>query len=91
MSILHLIKTLPDGRSVAFHAATEFQLDITTNHMQIIVESYETEAAARSRSMASARSAVDVPLPDWLPVYADNLLNFVTSDPVWVDAVALEL
>jgi len=89
MSILHLIKTLPDGRAVAFHVPTEFQLDITTNHMRIIVESYETEAAARSRSMASARSAVDVTLPDWSPVYADNLLNFVHADAAWSAAVVL--
>jgi hypothetical protein len=90
MSILHLIKALPDGRTVAFHVPTEFQLDITTNHMQIIVESYETEAAARGRSMASARSAVDVTLPDWSPVYANNLINFVTADPIWGSAEVSE-
>lgn len=89
MSILHLIKALPDGRTVAFHVPTEFQLDMATNHMQIIIESYETEAAARSRSMASARSAVDVTLPDWAPVYADNLLNFVHADAAWSAAVVL--
>lgn len=89
MSILHLPKTLPDGRVVAYHVPTEFYLDVTTNHMQIIVESYDTEDAARSRGMASEKSAVDVPLPDWSPVYADSLLNFVLADPVWVGAVVL--
>lgn len=89
MSILHLIKTLPDGRTVAFHVPTEFQLDMATLNMRIIIESYETEAAARGRSMASARSAVDVPLPDWSPVYADNMLNFVLADSAWSSALLL--
>lgn len=89
MSILHLLKTLPDGRVVTYHVPTEFYLDVATNHMQIIVESYDTEDAARSRGAASAKSVVDVPLPDWSPAYADNLLNFVLADPVWVGAVVL--
>lgn len=89
MSILYLPKTLPDGRIVSFHAPTEFNLDVTTNHMQIIVESYDTEDAARHRGMASAKSAVDVPLPDWSPAYADNLLNFVLADATWSSATVL--
>jgi hypothetical protein len=89
MSILHLAKTLPDGRSVAFHVPAEFYLDMATCHMQIIVESYETESAARSRSMASAKSVVDVPLPNWSYVYADNLLNFVCSEAEWLSANVL--
>lgn len=89
MSILRLTKNLPDGRSVEFHAATELHLDFPTKHMQIIVESYETEEAARNRTMSSAKSAVDVPLPDWSPVYADNLVNFVTSDPCWSAATVI--
>ena len=89
MSILQLVKKLPDGRSVEFHALTEFHLDIAVHHMQIIVESYETEEAARNRTMSSAKSVVDIPLPDWSPVYADNLLNFVTSDPGWSAAVVI--
>jgi predicted membrane protein len=60
-----------------------------TNHMQIIVESYETEDAARTRTTSSAKSIVDVPLPDWSPIYADNLLNFVTSDLAWSNAQIL--
>jgi len=83
MSILHLFKTLPDGRVVAFHAATEFNLDMATSHMQIIVESYYTEDAARNRAMSAAKSVVDVPLPDWSPVYAENMMNFTTADPAW--------
>jgi hypothetical protein len=83
MSILHLAKTLPDGRPISFHVPTEFHLDMTTSHMQIIVESYDTESNARSRSYPSAKSIVDVPLPDWSPVYANNLVNFVTADPAW--------
>jgi len=86
MSILHLSKLLPDGRTVSFHVPTEFHLDMATHHMQIIVESYETEDAARDRAMSSAKSVVDVPLPDWSLVYADNLLNFVTSDLSWISA-----
>lgn len=89
MSILQLSITLPDGRQVEFHAATEFHLDVSTNRMQVIVESYDTEDAARNRTMSSAKSAVDVPLPDWSPVYADNLLNFVTSDPAWSAAIVI--
>lgn len=89
MSILHLIKTLPDGRLIEFHVPTEFHLDVATSHMQIIVESYETEEAARNRTMSSAKSVVDVPLPSWAPTYADNLLNFVTSDPGWSAAVVI--
>ena len=83
MSILQLTKTLPDGRVVAFHVPTEMHLDMATYHMQIIVESYETEEAARNRAMSSAKSIVDVPLPDWSSVYADNIMNFVTADPAW--------
>lgn len=89
MSILHLPKTLPDGRAVSFHTPTEFSIDMQTHHMQIIVESFETEEAARNRTMSSAKSVVDIPLPDWSPVYADNLLNFVTSDPGWSAAVVI--
>lgn len=89
MSILQLIKTLPDGRIVSFHVPTEFHLDVTTNHMQIIVESYDTESAARNRGMASAKSVVDVPLPDWNPIYADNLFNFVLADATWSSAIVL--
>jgi hypothetical protein len=89
MSILQLTKTLPDGRSVEFHVPAEFHLDMSTHDMQIIVESYETEEAARNRTMSSAKSVVDVPLPDWSPIYADNLLNFVTSDSAWSDAQIL--
>ena len=57
--------------------------------MQIIVESYDTESAARNRGTASVKSAVDVPLPGWDMVYANNLINFVMADPRWVDAVVL--
>lgn len=89
MSILNLAKTLPDGRLVKFHIPAEFRLDMSTNHMQIIVESYETEEAARNRTMSSAKSAVDVPLPDWSPVYGDNLINFVCSDHAWETAKVL--
>lgn len=89
MSILHLSKLIPDGRTVSFHVPTEFHLDMATHHMQIIVESYETEQAARNRGMASAKSVVDVLLPSWSPVYADNLVNFVTADPVWAAAEVL--
>lgn len=89
MSILKLTKTLPDGRVVDFHAPTEFNLDVTTNHMRIIVESYETEQAARNRGTAAAKYAVDVPLPGWDMAYANNLINFVIADPAWVDAVVL--
>lgn len=89
MSILRLSKTLPDGRAVTFHVPTEFHLDVATHHMQIIVESYETEDAARNRTMSSAKSVVDVPLPDWSPVYADNLLNFVHTDSAWSAATVL--
>lgn len=89
MSILQLFKTLPDGRAVTFHVPTEFHLDMATHHMQIIVESYETEEAARERTMSSAKSVVDIPLPDWSPVYADNLLNFVTSDLAWSAATII--
>lgn len=89
MSILYLAKTLPDGRIVSFHVPTEFHLDVTTNHMRIIVESYDTEFAALNRGIASAKFAVDVPLPGWDMVYANNLINFVMADPVWVDAVVL--
>ena len=89
MSILRLSKTLPDGRAFTFHVPTEFHLDVATHHMQIVIESYETEDAARNRTMSSAKSVVDVPLPDWSPVYADNLLNFVTSDPGWSAAVVI--
>jgi|GEM_PF-3364909 len=89
MSILQEIKILPDGRLVEFHVPTEFHLDMQTNHMQIIVESYETEEAARNRTMSSAKSVVDIPLPDWSPVYADNLLNFVHADPAWSAATII--
>lgn len=89
MSILKLIKILPDGRTVEFHVPTEFSLDIATNHMQVIVESYETEQAARERGMSSAKSAVDVQLPDWSPAYADNLLDFVQADPAWAGAILI--
>lgn len=89
MSILKLTKTLPDGRIVSFHAPTEFHLDVTTNHMQIIVESYDTEFAARNFGMASARSVVDVPLQDWKPEYASKLLNFVIADAAWKSAIVL--
>ncbi len=86
MNILKISKILPDSRIVEFHAVTEFHLDMSTHRMQIIVESYDTEEAARNRTMSSARSIVDVPLPDWSPVYADNLINFVCSDPIWGSA-----
>ncbi len=89
MSILQLSKTLPDGRVLEFHVPTEFHLDVTTNHMQIIVESYETEAMACSRTMSSAKSVVDVPLPDWSLTYANNLLNFVHADLAWATATVL--
>ena len=89
MSILKLTKTLPDGRIVSFHAPTEFRLDVTTNHMQIIVESYDTELAARNRGASSAKSVVDVQLQDWNPEYANNLLNFVLADAAWSDAIVL--
>lgn len=89
MSILHLPKTLPDGRVVAYHVPTEFYLDVTTNHMQIIIESYDTEDAARSRGMASARSVVDIPLQDWKPEYASKLLNFVIADAAWKSSIVL--
>lgn len=89
MSILHLPKALPDGRLVAFHVPAEFHLDMTTHHMQIIVESYDTEQAARDRSMSSAKSVVEVPLPGWSPTYADNLLNFMHADPAWSAAEVL--
>lgn len=89
MSILQITKTLPDGRVTEFHAPTEFHVDIATGHMQIIVESYDTEINARNRIYPSAKSVVDVPLPDWSPTYADNLLNFVTSDSVWSAAIVI--
>ncbi len=89
MSILNLAKTLPDGRLVKFHIPTEFHLDVATNRMQIIVDSYETEEAARNRTMSSAKSAVDVPLPDWSPVYGDNLINFVHADPACAAATII--
>lgn len=89
MSILQLNQILPDGRVVSFHAPTEFHLDVTTNHMQIIIESYETEQAARNRGTASAKTAVDIQLPDWSPAYADNLLNFVQADPAWAGAILI--
>jgi len=89
MSILHLTKSLPDGRIVSFHVPTEFHLDVTTNHMQIIVESYDTESAARNRGASSAKSVVDVQLQDWNPEYANNLLNFVLADAAWSDAIVL--
>lgn len=89
MSILRLAKTLPDGRSVEFHVPTEFHLDMSTCHMQIIVESYATEADARGNAMAMAKSVVDVPLPSWSPVYADNLFNFVHADPAWSAATII--
>jgi hypothetical protein len=57
--------------------------------MQIILESYETEDAARNRTTPSAKFVVDFPLPDWSSVYADNLLNFVTSDPAWSAATII--
>lgn len=89
MSILQLAKTLPDGRHVEFHAPARFHLDIAMNHMQIIVESYETEVFARSRTFPSETSTVDVPLPDWSATYANNLLNFVHADPAWRAATVL--
>lgn len=89
MSILQILKTLPDGRTVEFHAPTEFHLDMATNHMRIIVESYETEIFARSRTMPAAKSVVDVPLPDWSPKYAENLLNFVHAEKAWEAATVL--
>lgn len=89
MSILQLVKMLPDGRRVEFHVPTRFHLDVSANHMQITVESYETEGLARSRAFPSATSSVDVPLPDWSATYADNLLNFVHADPAWRAATVL--
>jgi hypothetical protein len=74
---------------VEFHDVTEFHLDLAQKRMQIIIESYDTEDAARNRTMSSAKSVVDVPLPDWSPVYADNLINFVTADPAWESAEVL--
>ena len=89
MSILQLSAALSDGRVVGYHVPTEFHLDMQTHCMQIIVESYETEEAARTRTMSSAKSVVDIPLPDWSPVYADNLLNFVHTDSAWSAATVL--
>jgi hypothetical protein len=89
MSILQLVKTLPDSRTVEFHVPTEFHLEMATHMMKIIVESYETEEAARNRTMSSAKSVVDVMLPDWSPIYADNLLNFVHADAGWSAATVL--
>ena len=89
MSILHLPKNLPDGRVVTYHVPTEFYLDVTTNHMQIIVESYDSELAARNRGTSSAKSVVDVPLPSWDPEYAGKLLDFVLADAAWKSATAL--
>jgi len=90
MSILHETKRLPDGRLVEFHIPTEFHIDMQTHRMQIIVESYETEVSARNRMLSSAKSIVDIPLPDWSSVYANNLLNFVMSDPEWELAKIIE-
>jgi len=89
MSILKLTKSLPDGRIVSFHVPTEFHLDVTTNHMQIIVESYDSELAARNHGMSSAKSVVDVPLPSWEPEYSGKLLDFVIADAAWKSATAL--
>lgn len=89
MSILHLPRVLPDGRSVAYHVPTEFSFDAAACRMRIIVSSYELEAAARNRAAAAAKSIVEIPLPGWAPVYADNLINFVTADPEWVGAAVL--
>ena len=89
MSILKLAKTLPDGRIVSFHAPVELHLDVTTNHMQIVIESYETEQSARNLGMSSAKSVVDVQLQDWKPEYADKLLDFIIADAAWKSATVL--
>lgn len=89
MSVLQISKTLPDGRVTNFHAPTELHVDMTTFAMQIIVESFATEADARSGLMPMAKSVVTVALPSWSPAYANNLMNFVHADPAWSAATVI--
>ena len=91
MAILQLEKPISDGRLTNFHKVSEFHVDMSSLTMSVIIESYESVDSAKTAiGPPVAFFTVEIPLPDWSPVYADNLLNFVCSDPSWSTATVLE-